>query len=463
MTYGRHLEQRKFGVYYFRQTTKIDGKQVVRRFSLKTKNLAVAKFLSIQFLAKIQMNEINPDGIRKYDIVFDENNNIKSVSVKDDADARNLQDFLRLTELHKAEAHKRELDKLHFQSDLEEKEKQKFADSPEGKAKLSFREKLERELEEKESGDGKSLTTIKKDYLSTLKKVGPGTLYKYDSFITKFVDFAKKNRVHTVDKLDRQLVWAYRLHLENVEKKEHSTIKNVFSTLSTFYNYLLRSGQTKELNPFHGQNLEASTGGREPFTLVELEKIFSCDEVKANKQLSYILMLLLTTGARPNEICQLWKDDITDEGNGLITIRINENKSRGQKVKTLAAERMLYLNSLLVTAGFLEYIKTKKMGMIFDLKMPTLKNYSSFISLEFTAILRELKIETKTMYCFRHTALNALKQHTISPTYIQDMAGHEATTTAGKFYHQTHSPLDLKKETEKILSFESVKSLHNLS
>ena len=192
-------------------------------------------------------------------------------------------------------------------------------------------------------------------------------------------------------------------------------------------------------------------------------QFFSCDDVTNNKQLRYILLLLLTTGARPNEICQLWKDDFKDEGNGLITIRINENKSRGQKVKTLAAERVLYLNSLLVSAGFLDYLKTRKLGMVFDLKMPTLKNYSSFISLEFTAILRELKIETKTMYCFRHTALNALKQNKISPTYIQDMAGHEATTTAGKFYHQTHSPLDLKTETEKILSFEVVKSLHNLS
>ena len=35
MTYGRHLEQRKFGVYYFRQTRKIGEKQKVKRFFLK--------------------------------------------------------------------------------------------------------------------------------------------------------------------------------------------------------------------------------------------------------------------------------------------------------------------------------------------------------------------------------------------------------------------------------------------
>ena len=90
MTYGRHLEQRKFGVYYFRQTKKIEGKQTVKRFSLKTKDLGVAKFLALQFLANIAMNEIDMDGIKKFEVEYDERGGIKRLKIEGEEDRRNF-------------------------------------------------------------------------------------------------------------------------------------------------------------------------------------------------------------------------------------------------------------------------------------------------------------------------------------------------------------------------------------
>jgi hypothetical protein len=116
MTYGRNLERRDFGVYYFRQTLIVEGKQVVKRFSLKTKNTTVAKFLALQLKARIEM--IDPKNIRTFELAYDDNNNIKSVSVKDEQDSKNLQQFLQLTERNKAEEHKRAIERMKLEAEL---------------------------------------------------------------------------------------------------------------------------------------------------------------------------------------------------------------------------------------------------------------------------------------------------------------------------------------------------------
>ena len=117
MTYGRHLEQRKFGVYYFRQTRKIGGTQKVKRFSLKTKDLEVAKFLALQFLANIKMHEINIDGLKKFEVEYDERGNIKRLKVDGEGDRKNFQVAMTLVGYQKAQQHQRDLEKLKFEEE----------------------------------------------------------------------------------------------------------------------------------------------------------------------------------------------------------------------------------------------------------------------------------------------------------------------------------------------------------
>jgi integrase len=451
MSYASNLERRKLGVYYFRQTISIDGKQAVKRFSLRTKDTKIAKFLALQIKAKISMIDLK--NLKTFEVAYDENNNIKSVKVNDDADAKNLQEFLKLKEIHKAEEHKREIEKLRITKEFEEKTKIDFSNSADGKNISNFYDRLQNELKPK----SQKIEILKIEYLKNLK-VTEGTKYKYDNFISKLVSYASAVNQETIDKVDRKFAWNFILFMRKTEKKNDKTIKNIFNTLSIFYNHLLMIGEVKEVNPFVGHKLEYTEEKRQPFTNEELEKIFSSEKLKENKKLYFVCLLLVTTGARPNEICQLWTDDIK-KVNEIYTIQITENQERDQTVKTKSSERLIYLNDGFLKNGFIEYLNSQNLGMLFDLKKPKTKTYSTFISEDFTKILRELKIENKTMYCFRHTVTNRLKQNFVDVAIRENFVGHESEGTNEKVYSQKHSPENLKKLTQEILFYKEVKAL----
>ena len=457
MTYGIQLEKRKFGIYYFRQTIQVGEKQVVKRVSLHTKDTKVAKFLAIQIKARIDMVDLSK--LKKFEVEYDGNHQIKSVKVNGDADARNFQEYLKLLELHKAEEHKREIERLRLKQEFEDKEKVKFTESPQGQELAALRASLQNNLKPKVE-HGVNLESLKTDYLKNLK-VSAGTKYKYTAVIARLILYAASVQVHTIEGLTRKFVYGYLLHMRNTEKKSDKTITNEFNALSTFYNHLLRVGETKEANPFVGHNLDYEEEERRPFTNEDLEKIFSAPEVKGNKTLFYILLLLVTTGARPNEVCQLWTDDVViDPKIGpFYTIRFVENMVRDQTLKNKTSVRTIYLNDLLVKAGFISYLNSRGKGMIFDLKKPALKNYSTFISEDFTKILRRLGITKKTMYCFRHTAISRMGNARVDPKVNRDMVGHEGEGTNEKVYQTPHQPAFLRTATQEILSYEDVKAL----
>lgn len=460
MTYGRLLEKRDNGIYYFRQVFKSGNKQVARRFSLRTTDIKVARFLALQFKARIEM--INYDNIKKFDVIYDENGNIKSVKVKNGEDAQNLNEFLKLQELHKAESHKRDIEKMKFQQamlekELQKNEQEKYLASPKGQEMTALYDKLQTKLKPKENTD--QLTPLKNSYISNLT-ITENSKYKYDSFIAKFIKYAVEQGVYTLEGVDRKLVYSYVLFLRKTEKKTDNTIKNILNPLSTFFNHLISVGETTASNPFSGHKLNTEDSERLPFTLDEIEKIFTSQELQNNKKLFFICLLLLTTGARPNEICQLWTDDII-VGEEITTIRITADQKREQTLKNKQSDRVIYLNEIVESFGFLDYFKNKKLGMIFDLKKPTLKNFSTFISLEFTEILRSLGVEKKTMYCFRHTTINRIKQALIIQSVSEDLVGHEGKGTNAKVYSQQHSPENLKEITEKLLQYAEVPFFKN--
>lgn len=258
-------------------------------------------------------------------------------------------------------------------------------------------------------------------------KVGPGTLYKYGAVISKFIAFADAQGVRRLDGVDRKFVWAYVKALRT-DGKSDATISNLFLTLGSFYNHLRAIGETKEANPFAAHKLDPKKSEkRDLFSVQDLELIFSDPAIKANRQLYFILLLKLTTAAR-HEICQLWTDDFTF-ADGFYTIRFVANKERQQTLKNLPSQRVVYMHELLRRAGFVEYLEGRKLGRLFDVRRPTLKHWSTFTSADFTEHLRRLGIGEKTMYCFRHTANQRLKDKLIGKEMREDLLGQQGEGT----------------------------------
>jgi hypothetical protein len=203
MTYGIQLEKRKFGIYYFRQTIQVGEMQVVKRVSLHTKDTKVAKFLAIQIKARIDMVDLSK--LKKFEVEYDGNHQIKSVKVNGDADARNLQEYMKLLELHKAEEHKREIERLRLKQEFEDKEKVKFTESPQGQELAALRASLQNNLKPKVE-HGVNLESLKTDYLKNLK-VSAGTKYKYTAVIARLILYAASVQVHTIEGLTRKFVY----------------------------------------------------------------------------------------------------------------------------------------------------------------------------------------------------------------------------------------------------------------
>lgn len=481
MPYGFNLEKRKNGVYYFRQTIFRNNKQISKRISLRTKDVRLAKFLAIQLKARIDMIDLNK--IKPFEVLFDEENNIKSVKVENETDAIMLNNFLDRREVHRVEEHKREIEKLRLLKELEDqknaKEKSAFLSSQHGQELHQLYEQLSKDLS-KPKNQGKSLAKLKAEYIEE-SRVRKDTRYKYNNLIDKLIEFASKADINTANGIDRQFCYSYLLHMRKKEGKPDKTIKNIFNTYSTFFNHLIRIGEYKGENPFVGHRLEYEAEPRAPFTNEEINLIFSSKQLQSNEKLFFICLLMLTTGARPNEICQLWTDDIYIGTDGKYEIRITENEEREQSLKNKSSDRVIYLNDLLIKFGFIEYLKKrKKLGRIFDITKPAQKTWSVFVSKDITEdILEPLGIKGKTMYCFRHTVINRLSQSLVNREVRKDLAGHETRKNLGvqeihkdlighdgkevhDRYRQPHIVENMRIHTEEILQYKEIPFFANI-
>lgn len=446
-----NLEKRLDGTFFFRRTYVVDGKQKAIRTSLKTKSYKTAKILAIQILASVEMDKLlqqllsNPNGIRKFEVEYDDNRNLKKLKITDDADKQNFLEVQEKLESQRKAEHERAIELIKLQNQIV----QNNSTAPSTPNANSL------------------ITTLIDEYLKNIS-VTKDVASKYKRVLDLFVNYCTSNNILYINQVSRRVAFMYLTH-SRATKKDDKTIKNYFGVLNTFWNYQVDAGETELASPFSSHKFNAEEEGRDPFTLEELNKIFASDFVTKNNQNKFILLLLLTTGARPNEICQLWTDDIyqsEDEYSGELVwvIRITKNTERKQTLKTKDSNRLIYLHKLLINEEFLTYLKSKPFGMLFKLNKPSTKTWSVFFSNDFSELLKnKLNINGKVLYCFRHTINNRLKDKMVDRVVRENLLGHKPTGTNETKYSKPHSPLNLKKATEVHLFFEEVPSINSLN
>lgn len=448
-----YLEKRPDGTYYFRQTKLVNKKQVVKRISLKTRSVKIAKLLAIQLLAKIQM-----DKIKKFEAEYDSNGNLIKLNVANEADKQNFMDIQMMIEGHKAALHKRELEKLELEARIDKVK----ADNEEAKRDKTLDDqnsKLYEKLSNKFSGE--TLEVLIDTYFKKLKVKNVQTRQKYLRIITNFHKFCLEKGIKYLSQIDRkEVVLVYIDYLRQKQQTEKN-IQNIMGVLGTFFRKQISNGETTKANPFNGHEFDIDDEeGRLPFTIEELNKIFNSSFFKDNQQNKFILLLLLTTGARPNEICQLMSHDIYKDTSGDFHILDINDDGYEKTLKNRASKRKIYIHQLLIDHGFLDYLATRSNKRLFDLTKPKDKNFSVFFSEDFSELLRnELGIKIKVLYCFRHTAINHLKQNKINKEIREDLTGHTPEGENAKTYTQKFSPAMLKNETQEFLFFREVISL----
>lgn len=165
---------------------------------------------------------------------------------------------------------------------------------------------------------------------------------------------------------------------------------------------------------------EAANTKRLPFKPDQISRIFAETGAASPKTALYWLpLLMLTAGARPNELAQLRTDDLgmTYNGRPNLNVLYDEADSRPvrdavqddpRRVKTAAGRRMIPLYPILIQTGFIAFVQERHgrspKQLFRELKADQHGFWSSAITKRLNRIIRKLGITNPryTAYSMRH-------------------------------------------------------------
>lgn len=179
---------------------------------------------------------------------------------------------------------------------------------------------------------------------------------------------------------------------------------------------------------------------REPFTPEELAALFDTEAFPlwASKYPHrwFGSILGVATGARVNEVAQLYVDDVAEVG-GHWGIHIRALRP-DQRLKNTHSSRFVPLSDTVLQAGFLTFVEdVKRAG--FDRLFPHLQHseaggYGDTMGDQFRAyaIKRGLTGRLKSFHCFRHNVANTLVNELGTAIQVtQEITGHDLTLPSG--------------------------------
>jgi len=214
-----------------------------------------------------------------------------------------------------------------------------------------------------------------------------------------------------------------------------------------------------QYNPFSGRSLDESNAQqREPFTIDELTRLFGAPE-HAQRQYktaySYWLPLMgLLTGARLNELCQLYLSDFEIAG-GIHCINIRDAED-GQRVKNKSARRLVPIHDKLIEVGLVRYVERLR-AQGHERLFPTLEltedGYGKMPSRWFGRFKERCGImekHTKVFHSFRHTFISTLLNNDVPETAIAPIVGHEGMLVTSQVYWNVKDPMKRKPTVDKF-------------
>jgi len=192
----------------------------------------------------------------------------------------------------------------------------------------------------------------------------------------------------------------------------------------------------------------------------DLKHLFTADIYtgkKAYKDYQYWLPLLgVYTGARMNEICQLYLGDLKSV-NGIDCIHI-QAKHEDQNLKTPSSERLIPIHSKLKELGFMEYVAHQRSightRLFSELVRHSKHSYAATPSKWFANLRTKLGFtggdEKKDFHSFRHTVADHLKQLGVAESVIGGILGHQTGGITFNRYGKDYKPEMLAASVEML-------------
>ncbi|MDP4532513.1 tyrosine-type recombinase/integrase [Marinobacter salarius] len=248
-----------------------------------------------------------------------------------------------------------------------------------------------------------------------------------------------------------------------------TTFNHYVKHLKTLFVYAIQEGYCDK-NPFEGLKIRQRTKTnslRSRFDSDDLRRLFSpatYERKDSPKAYRYWLPFLgLYTGARLNELCQLYVDDVVSI-DGIDCLHIQATKP-GQKLKNAASERLIPIHPKLKELGFLAYVdglKDRGCQRVFpELSLHKRHGFAANPSRWFANYRAKVGFrdgeERKDFHSFRHTVADELKQAGISESLIAALLGHTSGGITYNRYGKDYAP-GLLLPVVNLLSFDGIGS-----
>jgi len=296
------------------------------------------------------------------------------------------------------------------------------------------------------------------------------TCDEYEAVVLKFIELFGDL---PVDQIDRQTIQDYRMLLQELPSKgegirglsarqqierakaeglptlQATTIKTRLRILSAILGFAIQLGFINE-NPVSTSGVatrlaksiakSSSAQRRKDYTREELKKIFSSPLYTSagwapprkdlGKALYWIPLLALYTGARREELAQLFVRDVRRGSEGIAYLSILETGDDEERtVKNAGSRRAVPIHPDLISLGFLEYVEgLPANGQVFPQLAPTEDGwYGKAFGKHWTKYLRgvaKLESSAPPSHGFRHTFKTLCREVGIPEDVHDALTGH---------------------------------------
>lgn len=290
--------------------------------------------------------------------------------------------------------------------------------------------------------------------------------------ISTYLDYCKTHKrlsSHTIRAYKNDLMQFYNSDYDNVESYieqltqsniKTNTLRRKIACMKVFYNYLKYQNIIEE-NPFNQLRFQFRTEKVLPKTIPYdiLKSIFSYLEQrivlsKTDYQKQHaernllIISLLLSTGIRISELCNIHLKDINLSNKTLHII------GKGKK------ERILFLGDQ-TTFNLLETYINKNGKESNDFLFPGKHSPKPLSEQSVRLILKRIVEQnslskTITPHMFRHSFATMLLDNDVDIRYIQQILGHSSISVTQIYTHVSHS-----KQKEILSSFNPMSVIHS--
>lgn len=245
--------------------------------------------------------------------------------------------------------------------------------------------------------------------------------------------------------------------LNNYPLLDTTTINKKLTSINSIFLYA-QEHRYITFNPAAKLSLKDDTRAdeeRDPYDLEDLKKWFyespvyskySPEKLLKYPQHFWIPLIMLFTGCRTNEICQLYKKDIV-EVDGTWCFSINQEEDK--RTKTKGSRRTVPIHPTLIDIGFLDFVNSVNHERVWsDLKKGR-DNYSHRFNRWIDDYNRKYitKDKKKVPYSFRHTLSTVLKHAGEPVELVDEITGHIVT---GQSYGRYGKKFPPKKQLEAL-------------